>query len=94
MSRTPTYTDPTDRKLPHPGEIIAPGCGDPALLTRSPIRSIASAADLAPPAQRPGAQDVLVGVLIAQQLGDRLHYRDGRVTDLQGNPIKTQGAPE
>ena len=22
---TPTYTDPADRKLPHPGEIIAPG---------------------------------------------------------------------
>ena len=33
MSRTPTYTDPADRKMPHPAEIIAPGCGDPALLT-------------------------------------------------------------
>ncbi len=49
----PTYTDPDDRKLPHQGEIIAPGCGDPALLTRSPIRSIASAADLAPPPSAP-----------------------------------------
>jgi hypothetical protein len=89
--RPPTYTDPADRKLPHPAEIIAPGCGDPALLTRSPIRSIASAADLAPPAQRPGAQDALAH---PSRIGDRLHYRDGRVTDLQGNPIKTQGAPE
>jgi hypothetical protein len=39
----PTYTDPADRKLPHPGEIIAPGCCDPRLLTRSPVRSLASA---------------------------------------------------
>jgi len=56
VSRTPTYTDPADRKLPHPAEIIAPGCGDPALLTRSPVRGLASAADLAPPALRPGAE--------------------------------------
>ena len=88
MSRTPTYTDPADRKLPHPGEIIAPGCGDPALLTRSPIRSIASAADLAPPALRPGSEDFLT---CPSRIGQRLHHRDGRVTDLQGNPIKNLG---
>lgn len=91
MSRTPTYTDPADRKMPALADLIEPGCGDPRLLTRSPSRSIASAADLAPPAQRPGAQDALAH---PSRIGDRLHHRGGRVTDLQGNPIKTQGAPE
>jgi hypothetical protein len=85
----PTYTDPADRKLPHPGEIIAPGCCDPRLLTRSPVRSLASAADLAPPALRPGSGDFLA---CPSRIGQRLHHRGGRVTDLQGNTIKTQGA--
>ena len=91
MSRTPTYTDPDDRKLPHPGEIIAPGCGDPRLLTRSPVRGLASAADLAPPALRPGAQDALAH---PSRIGDRLHHRDGRVTDLGGNPIFSPQEPQ
>jgi hypothetical protein len=86
---TPTYTDPADRKMPHPAEIIAPGCGDPRLLTRSPVRGLASAADLAPPALRPGAENFLT---CPSRIGQRLHHRDGRVTDLQGNTIETQGA--
>ena len=89
MSRTPTYTDPADRKLPHPAEIIAPGCGDPALLTRSPVRGLASAADLAPPALRPGSGDFLA---CPSRIGQRLHHRDGRVTDLDGYPIYSIGA--
>ena len=34
--------------------------------------------------QRPGAQDALAH---PSRIGDRLHYRDGRVTDLKGTPI-------
>ena len=48
MSRTPTYTDPADRKMPHPAEIIAPGCGDPALITRTRPRSSRPAAETPP----------------------------------------------
>ena len=36
-----------------PAEIIAPGCGSPDLLTRSPAHRPASKADLAPPVDRP-----------------------------------------
>ena len=85
---TPTYTDPADRKLPALADLIEPGCGDPRLLTRSPVRSLASAADLAPPALRPGSEDFLA---CPSRIGQRLHHRDGRVTDLQGNPIKKLG---
>ena len=85
---TPTYTDPADRKLPALADLIEPGCGDPRLLTRSPVRSLASAADLAPPALRPGSEDFLT---CPSRIGQRLHHRDGRVTDLQGNPIKNLG---
>ena len=85
---TPTYTDPADRKLPALADLIEPGCGDPRLLTRSPVRSLASAADLAPPALRPGSDDFLT---CPSRIGQRLHHRDGRVTDLQGNPIKNLG---
>ena len=34
---------------------------------------------------RPGSVDALQH---ASRVGDRLHHRDGRVTDLAGNPIK------
>ncbi len=33
---------------------------------------------------RPGAADALA---LPSRMNDRLHYRDGRVTDMQGNPI-------
>lgn len=38
---------------------------------------------------RPGAGDAL---RLPSRRGDRLHYRDGRVTDLAGNPITEQVA--
>lgn len=58
---------------------------DAALLTRSPVHTIASHADLAPPAPRPG-QDTNLGH--PSRIGDRLHYRDGSVTDMQGSAVK------
>ena len=67
-----------------PAEIIAPGCGSPDLLTRSPAHRTATPADLAPPADRPHAHDAQ---RYPSRLGNRLHYRDGMVTDLAGNPI-------
>lgn len=36
---------------------------------------------------RPGAEDALA---LPSRMSDRLHYRDGRVTDLQGNPIASK----
>lgn len=67
-----------------PAEIIDPGAGDPRLLTRSPVRSIASAADLAPPPPRRGSE---TAIHLPSRHGDTLRYRDGHVTDLQGNLI-------
>ncbi len=79
---------PDPRKLLAPWEIIAPGCGGPELLTRSPIRSIASAADLAPPALRTGS---CIALTHPSRIGQHLHHRGGLVTDLQGNPIEPTG---
>lgn len=62
-------------------DMIEPDCGDPALLTRSPTRSMASRADLAPPAERPGQDAALHR---PSKFGNRLHWRDGRITDLNG----------
>ena len=67
-------------------ELIAPGCGNPDLLTRSPAHRPASPADLAPPAERPHAQDAQ---RFPSRVGNRLHYRDGTVTDMAGKAIKT-----
>jgi hypothetical protein len=75
-------------ELLKPAEIIHPFCGDPRLLTRSPVRSVASAADLAPAAPRAGSEGALE---LPSRIGGRLFYRNGRVTDLAGNPI-TKGA--
>lgn len=68
-----------------PAEIIAPGCGSPELLTRSPAHRPASKADLAPPVARAGQHHAQQ---YASRIGNRLHHRDGRITDLAGNPIK------
>ena len=62
-------------------DMIEPACGDPALLTRSPSRKVASSADLAPPVARP-AQDA--NLECPSRFGERLHWRDGRTTDLHG----------
>lgn len=58
----------------------------PEHLTRSPTRAIASSADLAEPPIRPGGQLCLAH---PSRVGDRLHYRDGRVTELDGTLIST-----
>lgn len=58
------------------------------LLTQSKFRPRATPADLATPPLRPGA-GAAAGV--PSRMGNRLHHRDGRVTDLAGNPIT---APE
>jgi hypothetical protein len=72
-------------------DMIAPFVGDPRLLIQSPARNRASAADLAPQPPRPGS---LFGLDCPSRIGARLHYRDGTVTDLHGNPLKnTEGAP-
>jgi hypothetical protein len=67
-------------------EAIAAHAGDPTLLTRSPSRGRASAADLAPQAPRPGS---LRGLDCPSRIGNRLHHRDGRITDMNGVLIPT-----
>lgn len=42
-----------------------------------------------PPPLRPHAEDAL---RCPSRYGDRLHHRDGKVTDLAGQPIKTPKA--
>ena len=64
--------------------MIHPHVGAHALLTASPVRRASSAADLAPSALRPGATDALA---CPSRIGSRLHYRDGRTTNLQGDPL-------
>lgn len=69
-----------------PMAVLAPGMhwSDAKLLTRSPPRSLASHADLAPSAPRPG-QDTNLGH--PSRIGDRLHYRDGSITGMDGQAI-------
>lgn len=62
-------------ELPTPAQLIAPGVQDCTLLTRSPARSVASAADLKPAPPRPGSEDLL---RLPSRMGSRLVYRDGR----------------
>ncbi len=38
-----------------------------------------------PPPLRPGSEDALKH---PSRTGERLHHRDGRMTDLNGNPLK------
>lgn len=81
--------DSSDHKAPHiltPAQVIAPGCGDPALLTTSPARRRASHADLAAPCQRFASNDNLG---CPSRIGDRLHYRNGEITDLDGQVLYT-----
>ncbi|MDO9235972.1 MAG: hypothetical protein Q7U28_08070 [Aquabacterium sp.] len=68
------------RILLSPHEIIAPGCGSPDLLTQSKPRPAASPADLATPPLRPTSEDALEH---PSRIGNKLHWRDGRVTDFQ-----------
>jgi DNA-binding PadR family transcriptional regulator len=54
------------------------------LMKRSPARGCASAADLRPAPARTGSLQFLQA---PSRFGDRLHYRDGRVTDMAGTPL-------
>ena len=65
-------------------DMIAPGAGSADLLTQSPARNKASAADLAPQPPRPGS---LQGLACPSRIGNRLHHRCGRVTDLEGRTL-------
>jgi hypothetical protein len=56
-------------------------------LTRGLPRPAASTADLATPPMRPGAEACLQ---LPSRIGDRLHYRSGRITTMDGREI--QGA--
>lgn len=53
-------------------------------LTRGLPRPAASTADLAPPPMRPGAEACLE---LPSRIGNRLHYRDGRITAMDGTEI-------
>lgn len=74
-------------ELLKPYEVLAPGVGDWRLLTSSPSARAASPADLAPPPPRLGSEDAL---RCPSRIGNQLVYRDGRITDLAGNPITTR----
>lgn len=56
-----------------------------ALLTRSPARTLASHADLAEPPIRPEGQ---LNLAWPSRVGQRLHYRDGRVTEMDGTQVR------
>jgi hypothetical protein len=65
---------------------LAPNARDaPQLLTRSPVRGAASAADLRNAPPRPGSDQHEAA---PSRIGDRYHYRDGRVTELDGTEIE------
>lgn len=63
---------------------------EPALLTRGQPRAAASAADLAPPPIRPGAEACLE---LPSRIGQELHYRDGRITRMDGTEIQPAHTP-
>lgn len=96
LNRQPNHIGPRDRdrystSVPaaDPLAVLDPEMPkrDAALLTRSPVRSLASHADLAPPAPRQG-QDTNLGH--PSRIGDRLHYRDGTVTDLDSQFVSSR----
>lgn len=55
------------------------------LLTRGQKRTGASTADLAAPPLRPGAQAT---VELPSRIGNPLHYRDGRITTMEGTEVQ------
>ena len=65
-------------------DMIDPAAGHPSLLLKGARRNAASAADLAPQAERPGSSQALN---CPSRIGNRLHHRGGRVTDLDGNSV-------
>ena len=94
LSRADSYLphhEPAPKGKPKPADpmaVLAPGKAfDVSLLTTSPVHRLASHADLAIPAPRPG-QDTNLGH--PSRIGDELHYRDGSVTDLDGQFISSR----
>jgi hypothetical protein len=65
-------------------DLIDPAAGDPSLLLKGAKRNAASAADLAPQAHRPGSDQATA---CPSRIGSKLHYRCGRVTDVDSNPL-------
>jgi hypothetical protein len=84
---------PVGRPKPPPGGeaerratlLAGNATSDPFALTRGLRRAASSAADLAPPPMRPGADTCLD---LPSRIGDRLHYRDGRITSMDGSEIQ------
>lgn len=70
---------------PHVGQ-LGLGCSFVGSLPRKSM----SHTERQPAAMRPGSQAAL---LCPSRIGDRLHHRDGRVTDMQGQPITTRSKP-
>lgn len=56
----------------------------PTRISNSSAKGHYNGAEVCMPALRKGADDALQ---VPSRVGDRLHFRDGRVTDLQGQPI-------
>lgn len=53
-------------------------------ISNASSRDVYDGAELRPFEGRPGAADALT---IPSRVNNRLHYRDGRVTDMQGSPV-------
>lgn len=49
------------------------------------VRETYTGAEVCMPAMRSGADDALQ---VPSRINDRLYFRDGRVTDLQGQPVQ------
>lgn len=56
-----------------------------ASITGSQRRAVASAADLAPPPMRHGTD---IALALPSRIGNELHYRDGRVTRMDGTELQ------
>lgn len=56
----------------------------PTRISNSSAKGRYNGDEVCMPALRSGADDALQ---VPSRVGDHLHFRDGRVTDLQGNPI-------
>jgi hypothetical protein len=67
-----------DSALPRKDEPMQLGQGMAAAITRN---GYAGTGDLRPPVYRPGSDDA---AKLPSRIGNRLHYRDGRVVDARG----------
>lgn len=78
-----TAATETERRL----QMLAPSLRneDPRLLCRSQRRAAASTADLANPPMRPGCD---ANLALPSRIGNRLHYRTGRITTMDGTEVQ------